>query len=92
MERPIGEPDQKSRLNAQAARGEETPVEVLRQRSSSVQLTSVAAWRLHGPSAAGRMASDRPQLSAEKVIEHHQWVWANLLAKHAVSVVRASDV
>ena len=34
--------------------------------------------------ADAHTASDRPHLGAERVIEHHQWVWDNLLAKHAV--------
>ena len=36
--------------------------------------------------------SDRPHLDAERVIEHHHWVWTNLLASHAVSVARETDV
>ena len=36
--------------------------------------------------------SDRPHLSAEKVIEHHHWVWANLIAPHTVRVVPHDEV
>jgi nicotinamidase-related amidase len=34
---------------------------------------------------------DRPHLSAERVIEHHHWVWANLLARQPVAIARAAD-
>src|SRR5262245_47277643 len=30
--------------------------------------------------------SDRPHLDAKAVIEHHHWVWANLLAAHPVRI------
>ena len=36
--------------------------------------------------------SDRPHLSADRVIEHHHWVWANLIAPHPVRVVREADL
>lgn len=36
--------------------------------------------------------SDRPHLSAEQVINHHHWVWANLLAPHPVSIMPEADV
>jgi len=36
--------------------------------------------------------SDRPHLSAERVIDHHHWIWANLLALHPVSIVREAEV
>jgi nicotinamidase-related amidase len=36
--------------------------------------------------------SDRPHLSAEKVIDHHHWVWANLLAPHPVMIVPEAEV
>jgi len=36
--------------------------------------------------------SDRPHLAAERVIEHHHWVWANLLAPHPVSVAREAEL
>ncbi len=36
--------------------------------------------------------SDRPHLSADQVIEHHHWVWANLIAPHPVSIVREAEV
>jgi hypothetical protein len=34
--------------------------------------------------------SDRPHLSADKVINH--WVWANLLASHPVRIAREAEV
>ena len=34
--------------------------------------------------------SDRPHLGAERVIEHHHWVWANLLAPRPVTIARAA--
>ena len=36
--------------------------------------------------------SDRPHLSAENVIAHHHWVWANLLAQHPVTIVPEAEV
>src|SRR5262249_17728502 len=36
--------------------------------------------------------SDRPHLSADRVIHHHHWVWANLIAPHPVSIVREAEV
>ena len=36
--------------------------------------------------------SDRPHLSADKVINHHHWVWANLLAPHPVRIAREAEV
>ena len=36
--------------------------------------------------------SDLPHLTADRVIEHHQWVWANLIAPHPVSIVREAEV
>ena len=36
--------------------------------------------------------SDRPHLAAEAVIEHHHWVWANLLAPQPVSLARAAEL
>jgi nicotinamidase-related amidase len=36
--------------------------------------------------------SDRPHLAAEKVIEHHHWVWANLLSSHPVSLAREAEL
>jgi nicotinamidase-related amidase len=35
--------------------------------------------------------SDRPNLPAARVIDHHQWVWANLIAPHPVSFVREEE-
>jgi nicotinamidase-related amidase len=42
--------------------------------------------------ADGHTVSDRPHLGAAKVIDHHHWVWANLIAPHQVAMVRAADV
>ena len=36
--------------------------------------------------------SDRPHLSAKRVIDHHQWVWATLIAPHPVRVIREAEV
>ena len=36
--------------------------------------------------------SDRPHLSADKVINHHHWVWANLLATYPVRIAREAEV
>jgi nicotinamidase-related amidase len=36
--------------------------------------------------------SDRPHLSADGVIEHHHWVWANLLAPYPVRIAREAQV
>jgi nicotinamidase-related amidase len=42
--------------------------------------------------ADGHTVSDRPHLSADRVIDHHDWVWADLSAPHPVSIVREADV
>ena len=42
--------------------------------------------------ADGHTVSDRPHLSAERVIDHHHWVWTNLIAPHPVSIVREAEV
>jgi nicotinamidase-related amidase len=36
--------------------------------------------------------SDRPHLNAERIIEHHHWVWTNLLARRPVIVARAGEM
>jgi nicotinamidase-related amidase len=36
--------------------------------------------------------SARPHLSAEDIIEHHHWIWTNLLSQHAVEVTRADEI
>jgi nicotinamidase-related amidase len=36
--------------------------------------------------------SDRPHLKAERIIEHHHWVWTNLLARRPVTIARAADL
>jgi nicotinamidase-related amidase len=35
---------------------------------------------------------DRPHLKAEKVIEHHHWVWTNLIAPHPVQLAREAEI
>lgn len=35
----------------------------------------------------GHTLSDRPHLGAPKVIEHHNWVWANLITNRSVRVL-----
>jgi hypothetical protein len=42
--------------------------------------------------ADGHTVSDRPYLPAGRVIDHHHWVWANLLAPHSVSILREAEV
>ena len=42
--------------------------------------------------ADGHTVSDRPHLTAERVIEHHHWIWANLLANQPVSVTREGEI
>lgn len=36
--------------------------------------------------------SDRPHLRAEGVIEHHHWVWSNLIAPGSVTVAREMEI
>jgi nicotinamidase-related amidase len=36
--------------------------------------------------------SDRPHLSARQVIEHHHWVWTNLLAPYPVTIAREAEI
>lgn len=36
--------------------------------------------------------SDRPHLDATDVIEHHHWIWTNLLAPHPVRIAREADL
>lgn len=36
--------------------------------------------------------SNRPHLEAERIIEHHHWVWTNLLARRPVSIARAAEL
>lgn len=42
--------------------------------------------------ADGHTLSDRPHLSAERVIEHHHWVWANLIAPKPVTILREAEI
>jgi nicotinamidase-related amidase len=36
--------------------------------------------------------SNRPHLTAQRVIDHHHWVWTNLIAPHSVHVIRESEL
>jgi nicotinamidase-related amidase len=36
--------------------------------------------------------SDRPHLQVEQVIEHHHYVWQNLLSEHPVRVINTEDL
>lgn len=36
--------------------------------------------------------SDRPHMHAEKVIEHHHWVWSNLISPMPVATARESEL
>ena len=36
--------------------------------------------------------SDRPHLPAPRVIEHHQWVWSQLIARHPVALAREDEL
>jgi nicotinamidase-related amidase len=36
--------------------------------------------------------SDRPHLPAARVIEHHQWVWSQLIAPYPVAFAREADL
>ena len=36
--------------------------------------------------------SARPHLSAEGVIEHHHWIWTNLIAAHPVKIGLEADI
>ncbi len=36
--------------------------------------------------------SARPHLCAERVIEHHHWVWANLISLHPVRIAREAEL
>ena len=40
----------------------------------------------------GHTSSDRPHLTAEQVIEHHNWVWSGLIAPHGVQVTPAREL
>ena len=42
--------------------------------------------------ADGHTVSDRPHLGAERVIEHHHWIWANLLSPEPVTIARAAEL
>jgi nicotinamidase-related amidase len=42
--------------------------------------------------ADGHTLDDRPHLSAERVIEHHNWVWSQLIASHDVQVKPAREL
>ncbi len=40
----------------------------------------------------GHTVSDRPHLDAERIIEHHHWIWQNLFAQHPVSLAREARI
>ena len=42
--------------------------------------------------ADGHTVSARPHLGAEGVIDHHHWIWANLISLHPVDVVREAEI
>ena len=42
--------------------------------------------------ADGHTVSDRPHLCAAKVIEHHHWVWENLISRHPVRMVPEANL
>jgi nicotinamidase-related amidase len=42
--------------------------------------------------ADGHTLSDRPHLDAPGVIRHHNWVWANLIARRSVRVSPAAEL
>ena len=47
---------------------------------------SAAALGFQVVVANAHTVSDRPHLDARQVIEHHHWVWRNLIAKHQVTL------
>ncbi len=40
----------------------------------------------------GHTVSDRPHLDAERIIEHHHWIWQNLFAPHPVSLASEARI
>ncbi len=42
--------------------------------------------------ADGHTCANRPHLNAAKIIEHHQWLWRNLIAEFPVRVRAARDI
>jgi nicotinamidase-related amidase len=42
--------------------------------------------------ADGHTVSNRPHLEARQVIEHHHWIWSNLIAEHEVRIVPESQI
>lgn len=40
----------------------------------------------------GTTVAERDHLPAEKIIEHHHWVWTNMISQHPVSLLAAADV
>jgi nicotinamidase-related amidase len=40
----------------------------------------------------GHTLRDRPHLTAEQVIQHHNWVWANLYAPASIEVLPAAQI
>lgn len=42
--------------------------------------------------ADGHTLGDRPHLPADRVIEHHHWVWRNLIAPRPVTIQSAAEI
>ena len=42
--------------------------------------------------ADGHTVADRPHLGARGVIEHHHWIWSNLIAPHPVTISREAEL
>jgi len=42
--------------------------------------------------ADGTTLADRPHLKAATIIEHHHWMWQNVISKHPVQVLRAEEI
>ena len=36
--------------------------------------------------------SDRPHMDAERVIEHHQWIWTNLISLNPVKIAGVAEI
>lgn len=36
--------------------------------------------------------SARPHLSADRVIEHHHWIWRNVISRYPVEIIRAAEI
>ena len=40
----------------------------------------------------GHTVSDRPHLDAATVIQHHHWVWGNLITNRSVRILRTNQL